>query len=381
MSMRKSLFVSIGFLGVLLVSQAQAARIIDLDGKGVPDVEITATYGYFVSGGPCTGVTGPLSGTFTYKSDTDGTFDWLQGGISISPGIGCRITSSHRYTLQKAGYLFTRNTFIIGGAITPIPVDPTFYGTLETVYAMPTMTPQWAAFTATNYTRLLTSEMISAGFGAGLSTETASSTRLPLATTLGNRRVLVKDSAGVERNAKLIFVSPSQVNFITPSGMADGAAIIRILDATSNQVLKVGLSEVAFAAPGIFSANGTGQGPAAAQIVRVKPGNIQTYESIVQLDSATRRYVTAAIDFGPEDNQLFLVLYGSGFRQAARTDNVTVKLGGTDGTVTYAGSQPSLDGLDQINVRLPRTLIGRDEVDLVVTVAGPAANTLKVRFK
>ena len=115
--------------------------------------------------------------------------------------------------------------------------------------------------------------------------------------------------------------------------------------------------------------------------MRVKPGNVQTFEPTVQYDNAIRQFITSAIDFGPEDNQIFLVLYGTGFRQTATVSNVEVTLGGTAGTVTYAGLQPSLDGLDQINVKLPRTLIGRGDVDLVVTIDGLYANVLRVRIK
>jgi hypothetical protein len=37
--------------------------------------------------------------------------------------------------------------------------------------------------------------------------------------------------------------------------------------------------------------------------------------------------------------------------------------------------------LDQVNVRLPRTLAGRGEVDFELVVDGQAANVLKLRIK
>jgi len=49
--------------------------------------------------------------------------------------------------------------------------------------------------------------------------------------------------------------------------------------------------------------------------------------------------------------------------------------------VSYAGAQGSLVGLDQVNVKLPRALNGRGEVDLVLTVDGKTANTVRVRIK
>ena len=47
----------------------------------------------------------------------------------------------------------------------------------------------------------------------------------------------------------------------------------------------------------------------------------------------------------------------------------------------YVGAQGDMIGLDQVNVALPRTLIGRGEVDLVLTVEGKAAYTVRINFK
>ncbi len=47
----------------------------------------------------------------------------------------------------------------------------------------------------------------------------------------------------------------------------------------------------------------------------------------------------------------------------------------------YAGLQGDFFGLDQVNVRIPRSLIGRGEVDIVLTVDGKVANTVKVWIK
>jgi uncharacterized protein (TIGR03437 family) len=46
--------------------------------------------------------------------------------------------------------------------------------------------------------------------------------------------------------------------------------------------------------------------------------------------------------------------------------------------VLYAGSQPQFSGMDQINLRLPRSLAGRGELDVFVTVDGKRANTVRI---
>jgi uncharacterized protein (TIGR03437 family) len=49
--------------------------------------------------------------------------------------------------------------------------------------------------------------------------------------------------------------------------------------------------------------------------------------------------------------------------------------------VLYAGAAPGFVGLEQVNVRLSRALIGRGEVDVALTVDGKAANTLRVSIR
>jgi uncharacterized protein (TIGR03437 family) len=47
----------------------------------------------------------------------------------------------------------------------------------------------------------------------------------------------------------------------------------------------------------------------------------------------------------------------------------------------FAGAVAELAGLDQLNLELPRSLSGRGELDLVVTVEGKSGNTLRVLLK
>jgi uncharacterized protein (TIGR03437 family) len=47
----------------------------------------------------------------------------------------------------------------------------------------------------------------------------------------------------------------------------------------------------------------------------------------------------------------------------------------------YAGAQGSFAGLDQVNVRLARSLVGRGEVDVSLTVDGKPANTVIAQIR
>src|SRR5262249_16255416 len=211
---------------------------------------------------------------------------------------------------------------------------------------------------------------------------------LPLPTSLANRSVLVKDVDGQERMSKLFFVSPRQINYLMPDSLPEGTALIRLIDQNS-VTLRAGYVEVRRIPPGIFTANADGAGVPAGIITRVQPGNVQTSEPVARLEPETGRFVPALIDFGPESDIIVLSLFGSGFRQITSISEVKVEatyLSNTSLAVTvpctveYAGKQPTLEGLDQLNVRLPRELQSKD-VALAVTIAGKAANVVRLAFK
>ncbi len=230
----------------------------------------------------------------------------------------------------------------------------------------------------------LASESIVAAFGAGLTDgRTQVATSLPLPTTLAGTRVLVRDSAGVERDAPLFFVAPAQVNYLIPAGTAAGAATVTITSGDGK--VSTGVVQIAAVAPGLVSANASGQGVAAGVALRVKADGTQSYEPIAEFNQAQNRFVAKPIDLGPDlgnaTDQVFLILYGTGFRNRSALAAVACKIGGADAEVLFAGAAPSFVGLDQSNVRLPRSLGGRGEVDVVMTVDGKAANTVRVAVK
>jgi Tol biopolymer transport system component len=82
------------------------------------------------------------------------------------------------------------------------------------------------------------------------------------------------------------------------------------------------------------------------------------------------------IDFGPGDDRLILVLFGTGLRRAVQTGRVFI--GGVEVTPEYIGSQNQYPGLDQVNVTIPRSLAGRGSVDVVVSAAGLTSNAVTI---
>lgn len=222
-------------------------------------------------------------------------------------------------------------------------------------------------------------EAIIAAFGNPLATSLGLATALPLPTALNGTTVKVKDSAGVERLAPLFFVSTFQVNCQVPPGTATGAATVTITG--GDGTVSSGTIQIDPVKPGLFTADSSGQGFAAAQALRVKADNSLVYESMARYDAVQQKIVAVPVDLGPATDQVFLVMFGTGFRNRSMLSSVTAKIGGADAEVLYAGPQGYFIGLDQFNVRVPRSLVGRGDVDIVVTVDGKVANTVKVNIK
>jgi uncharacterized protein (TIGR03437 family) len=81
------------------------------------------------------------------------------------------------------------------------------------------------------------------------------------------------------------------------------------------------------------------------------------------------------------DEQVFLVLFGSGWRGHGNLNEVKACSSGGLLPVEYAGSQGGFAVLDQINLRLPSTLSVRGEQEVIITVADRAANPVKINLK
>lgn len=225
----------------------------------------------------------------------------------------------------------------------------------------------------------LASESIVAAFGTAMATRTEAASTLPLPTSMAGTTVKVRDSAGTERLASLFFVAPAQINFQIPPGTVSGQATVTVT--SGDGTASTGSVTVAPVAPGFFTANASGQGVPAAVALRVKADGAQINEPVAAFDTTRNQFVAAPIDLGPESDQLFLILFGAGLRFGSALSAVSCSIGGVNAEVLFAGAQGGFVGLDQMNVRLPRSLLGRGEVDLVVTVDGRAANTVRINVK
>jgi uncharacterized protein (TIGR03437 family) len=225
-------------------------------------------------------------------------------------------------------------------------------------------------------------ESIVAAYGSSLASQTLVADSLPLPTMLGGASARVRDAAGVERLSPLFFVSPGQINLQAPAGTAPGIGTLTVTNGANSFT---GTLNIVRVAPALFAANADGRGVAAVIALRIRGDGTQSSEPVALFDAATNRFVPRPIDLGPDmgaaNDQVFLILFGTGIRGRSDLANVAARIGGAAAEVLYAGDQGAFVGLDQVNLRLPRILSGRGEVDVVLLVDGYPANTVRIWIK
>lgn len=220
-------------------------------------------------------------------------------------------------------------------------------------------------------------DSIAAVFGTNLANATATANETPLPVALAGSRAKLRDSRGVEHEARFFFASPTQANLLLPGTAATGLAAL-LLTNSDNQT-SANVLNLTPVAPALFTANASGQGVPAAVLLRIKADGTRSFEAVAQFDPAQNRFVAQAIQFGAASDQLFLLLFGTGIRGRTALTNVIATAGGVNLPVSYAGAQGDLAGLDQINLALPRTLAGRGDLEISVIVEGQECNVVLIR--
>ncbi|HMV84875.1 MAG TPA: family 10 glycosylhydrolase [Blastocatellia bacterium] len=306
--------------------------------------------------------TTPIKGRTSVTTATDG--NGFYGGVDLAPG-------KYRVTVTPAGesaFATVCTATVVTGQVTAFDVIVD-----RTQAAV-------SAVSAASYCGpVLAPESIAAGFSNGISTAILIANTVPLPTQLAGASLAVKDSAGVERLSPLFFVSPGQMNFQVPPGTALGVASLTLT--TSLGAPRAQTALIAPVAPGLFSANATGSGAPAAVVIRALADGSLLYEPASVFDPVTNRFVPRQIDLGGENEQVFLVLFGTGWRLRGSLTNVAARVGGLAAEVLYAGQQGDFIGLDQMNVKLPRALVGRGLVEAVLFAEGYSSNAVQINVK
>jgi uncharacterized protein (TIGR03437 family) len=230
---------------------------------------------------------------------------------------------------------------------------------------------------ATYRTGPLAAQQLATAFGSGFASQNivASSSTLP--NTLGDTSIVITDSQGNSRPAPLYYVSPSQANFLVPSGLAAGAATVKV-NRTSGTVLTGSLT-VASSSPGLYSANGNGAGVAAALAESITPSGTATPLSVFSCQSGVAlSCLSTPIDVATASGTVYLSLYGTGLRGAG---TLQAYIAGQQLPVQFAGAQGQYQGLDQVNIAVPKSLAGMGEVSVYLVADGQNSNMVTINIQ
>ena len=208
-------------------------------------------------------------------------------------------------------------------------------------------------------------------FGIGLSFVSASASSLPLPTELRGVRVEITDSEGLTTAVPLFAVTPNQVNCLIPDGTAIGPATLTVHSGGGRSTIEI---DVVRLAPGLFAINAGGQGVAAAFAFRRDVNLVDT--PLPVFDTSRFPFEAVPIDLGAETDIAVLSLFGTGIR--GFQDKIEVTIGGEPAQIFGFAPSPEFEGLDQLNVGLSRSLIGRGEVEIRVVVDGIPLNVVTV---
>jgi uncharacterized protein (TIGR03437 family) len=276
------------------------------------------------------------------------TVDQASSGQTTVDFIGKGGQLLQRTTDNPATYTFTSNEMYVRAKITNLSgkiawTQPVYTTRLDPVNGI----VNGASFgnePAIQHTIAPDSIGIASGLGlasATLQAQRQSDGTFPL--NLGGTSVSVNG-----RPAAIYYVSSTQVNFYVPAETEIGTATVIVTNPsgiqTQSQIV------VANSAPGIFTKDGTGRGPAVDVDVQTLLGSTML----------------------PPDNSRRFYLYGTGIRGAT---NVEVTVNGKPLAVDAVRRCRDLPGLDQINITLPAEIINPGSATLVITADGISSNT------
>jgi len=201
-------------------------------------------------------------------------------------------------------------------------------------------------------------------YGKNLASVTARATGAPYPSNLGGVTVLVSGIA-----CPLLYVSPTQINFLVPGELPAGRHLLAVASATSDLI-------VASVSPGIFTLTANGTGVPLASLVAVTREGSSTTLSPYRCDA--NGCAAAPMTLPNGTTELYVVLYGTGIRNAR---GITASIGPAAAEIPYFGAQPQYPGLDQVNllVRNPAGFVGRQP--LTLSVDGVLANSVDLFFQ
>ncbi len=211
-------------------------------------------------------------------------------------------------------------------------------------------------------------------FGADLANSSALSTSATFPTKLAGTTMTLVDSSNTSYNVGMYFASAQQVNYLVPTNAKPGPATINIASGDGTQTS--GTLLISPVAPGIYTANQNGSGPAAGIAIcggtcsgwPNSQGNGQFYQYTFVSGCTSGSCTAQPLSLGGPGDAVVVELFGTGIRHVSSVSAITATVNGQTLPVVYAGPQGEYPGLDQVNIVIPRSLAGSGEVSLVLNI-------------
>jgi uncharacterized protein (TIGR03437 family) len=205
-------------------------------------------------------------------------------------------------------------------------------------------------------------------YGINLAPATAAAAGPPFPTTLGGIRLHLGSSL-----AQLLYVSPTQINYLSPAGPYLGSFGSAFGTLYANPPIGIEIVGTPFIQkglvlpmvpnePGLFVVDSSGV--AAATAVRVAADGTQT--PVPVFNCSTNPCTAVPIDLSGDP--VYLSLYGTGFDYGLG-EGLTVAVSCGGNTTIYAGAQGVTPGLDQINVLLAKRSSGTESVSCQIILS------------
>ena len=181
-------------------------------------------------------------------------------------------------------------------------------------------------------------------------------------------RVEIIDNAGIVHATRLFHTNPAQINFFIPDEVMPGRAAALVLH--DGEIVGSSRLIVNAVSPGLFSANGTGEGVGLIVAIREVRDDSRQQVDVFCFDREAGVWVGVPIDL--DLGETYLRLYGTGFRHAKL---VEASIRGESVPVLDFAPVSGFLGLDQVNIGpLSSSLANAGEVAVMITTDGIASN-------
>ncbi len=199
--------------------------------------------------------------------------------------------------------------------------------------------------------------------------EGASGETLP--EVISGASVTLRDSADQEGGVSLLSASSNEIRWLVPEWAKPGPATVKVRTHQGQEQL--GPLRIGPVAPALYSADGSGKGPAMASAVRTSEDGTEVPLTVSTCQQ--NRCQLTPLDLGQESAITTVRVVGTGFRHAT---GLACRLGGEDAKILRHGPHETLPGRDIVDIEVPRSLFGVGEVDLKLTADELESNSVTV---